>query len=74
MAKIKAPNPVNGIHASLMFHNGEAETENRWLIEWFSSHGYLVEEPEKEEPEKEQKPEKPDRGKKDERSGKGKAE
>ncbi|MBT2688264.1 hypothetical protein J7I93_08730 [Bacillus sp. ISL-47] len=45
MAKIKSPNPhYNGNSASLQFINGEAETENKWLIEWFKNKGYTVEE------------------------------
>ncbi|MCM3090195.1 MULTISPECIES: hypothetical protein [unclassified Cytobacillus] len=45
MAKIKSPNPnYNGNSASLQFVNGEAETDNNWLIEWFKIKGYTVEE------------------------------
>jgi hypothetical protein len=45
MAKIKSPNPnYNGNSASLLFINGEAETDNNWLIEWFKNKGYTVEE------------------------------
>jgi hypothetical protein len=44
MAKIKSPNPnYNGNSASLQFVNGEAETDNNWLIEWFKIKGYTVE-------------------------------
>ncbi|WP_163142865.1 hypothetical protein [Bacillus sp. 22-7] len=44
MAKIKSPNPnYNGNSASLLFVNGEAETENKWLLEWFKNRGYKVE-------------------------------
>ena len=43
MAVIKAPVPVNGIPASLLFQHGEARTDNPWLIQWFSEHGYQVE-------------------------------
>ncbi|MBU8732336.1 hypothetical protein [Cytobacillus oceanisediminis] len=44
MAKIKSPNPnYNGNSASLQFVNGEAETENKWLLEWFKNRGYKVE-------------------------------
>jgi hypothetical protein len=48
MAKIKAPNAdYNGISASLTFVKGEAETDDKWLIEWFENHGYDVEETKK---------------------------
>lgn len=44
MAKIKAPNAdYNGVSASLAFVKGEAETDDKWLIEWFENHGYEVE-------------------------------
>ncbi len=44
MAVIKAPNPkYNGVSASLHFVNGEAETDNKWLIGWFERKGYKVE-------------------------------
>lgn len=45
MAKIKAPNKqYNGISASVPFINGEGETNNPHLIEWFKENGYIVEE------------------------------
>jgi hypothetical protein len=45
MAKIKSPNPnYNGVSASLHFVNGEADTDDKWLIEWFKNKGYMVEE------------------------------
>ncbi|WP_404358493.1 hypothetical protein LG291_07930 [Cytobacillus firmus] len=45
MDKIKSPNPhYNGNSASLQFVNGEAETDNIWLLEWFKNKGYTVEE------------------------------
>lgn len=48
MPKIKSPNPkYNGVSASLHFVNGEAETEDKWLVEWFKNRGYEVEEEEK---------------------------
>ncbi|MBU8768698.1 hypothetical protein [Cytobacillus oceanisediminis] len=44
MVKIKSPNPnYNGNSASLLFVNGEAETDNKWLLEWFKNKGYTVE-------------------------------
>ncbi len=44
MAKIKAPNEeYNGISAGTYFVNGEAETDNPHLIEWFKEKGYEVE-------------------------------
>jgi hypothetical protein len=43
MAKIKSPNPqYTGVSASLQFVNGEAQTEDKWLIEWFQNKGYEV--------------------------------
>lgn len=45
MVKIKSPNPnYNGNSASLQFVKGEAETDNKWLLEWFKNKGYTVEE------------------------------
>lgn len=45
MAKIIAPNKeYTGISASVSFYNGIGETEKPELIEWFSNHGYEVEE------------------------------
>jgi hypothetical protein len=47
MAIIKSPNPkYNGVSASLPFVNGEAKTENKWLIGWFKNRGYEVTEEE----------------------------
>jgi arsenate reductase-like glutaredoxin family protein len=47
MAIIKSPNSkYNGVSASLPFVNGEAKTENKWLIEWFKNRGYEVTEEE----------------------------
>lgn len=44
MAKIIAPNKqYNGVSATVRFINGEAETDDAHLIEWFKSHGYEVE-------------------------------
>ena len=44
MVKIKAPNEeYNGISAGTYFVNGEAETDNPHLIEWFKEKGYEVE-------------------------------
>ena len=43
MAKIYAPNKeYNGISAGIYFTNGEAETDNPHLIEWFKEKGYEV--------------------------------
>jgi hypothetical protein len=43
MPKIKSPNPeYNGVSASLTFVKGEAETDDKWLQEWFSNKGYEV--------------------------------
>lgn len=44
MAKITAPNKeYNGVSAGVQFSKGEAETEDKYLIEWFKEHGYCVE-------------------------------
>ncbi|WP_077735637.1 hypothetical protein [Bacillus sonorensis] len=57
MAKIKSPNPkFNGVSASLQFVNGEAETNDKWLIGWFKRKGYEVEEKKKETNKKAAKP------------------
>jgi hypothetical protein len=43
MVKIKSPNSkYTGVCASLQFANGEAETEDKWLIDWFKNKGYEV--------------------------------
>lgn len=43
MAKIFAPNKqYTGLSAGVAFANGEAETDNPHLIEWFRVHGYQV--------------------------------
>lgn len=42
--KIYAPvKDFNGVHASVQFINGVGETDDSHLIEWFRSHGYIVE-------------------------------
>jgi hypothetical protein len=72
MVKIKSPNPnYNGVSASLRFVNGEADTDDKWLIEWFKNKGYMVEETAEKENEKEQSEEKGPETKKN--SGKIKA-
>jgi hypothetical protein len=44
VARIKSPNTTyNGVSASLHFVNGVAETDDKWLIEWFGNRGYAVE-------------------------------
>jgi hypothetical protein len=48
MAVIKAPNEkYNGVSASLTFVNGQAKTDDAWLIQWFKEQGYEVVEDEK---------------------------
>ena len=43
MARIIAPNKdYAGVSAGVAFLNGEGHTDNRHLIEWFRSHGYIV--------------------------------
>lgn len=42
--KIYAPvKDTNGVYASVRFVNGVGETDNPNLIEWFKTHGYVVE-------------------------------
>jgi len=51
LAKIKAPNKgYTGISAGVAFVNGNAETDDTWVINWFKSKGYEVEEEEVESP------------------------
>ncbi|MDC2867567.1 hypothetical protein [Bacillus sp. BP-3] len=43
MAIIKSPvRDYNGFSASLVFIDGQAETEDKRLIEWFKEQGYEV--------------------------------
>lgn len=43
MAKILAPNKeYTGVSASVPFINGEGQTNDLRLIEWFRDHGYTV--------------------------------
>ena len=43
MTKIYAPNErYTGKIAGVSFINGEGETENEWLIQWFKNKGYRV--------------------------------
>ena len=50
--KVHAPNKnYTGVSASVAFCNGVGETEDPYLLEWFKSHGYELEEPPKEETE-----------------------
>lgn len=45
MAKIIAPNKeYTGISASVQFINGVGECTNPYLLNWFKSKGYIVEE------------------------------
>src|SRR5690625_174430 len=56
MAIIKAPNDqYTGVSASVFFVNGEGETDDPKLIEWFKEKGYTVIEKEQEQTEKPQK-------------------
>nr|DAL93854.1 MAG TPA: HeH/LEM domain [Caudoviricetes sp.] len=49
MAKIIAPNKsYTGVSASVAFCNGEGNTTNQVLIDWFRKHGYEVVEDEAE--------------------------
>lgn len=50
--KVHAPNKnYTRVSASVAFCNGVGETEDPYLLEWFKSHGYELEEPPKEETE-----------------------
>ncbi|WP_394136845.1 hypothetical protein [Cytobacillus oceanisediminis] len=73
MAKIKSPNPnYNGDSASLHFVNGEADTDDKWLIEWFKNKGYMVEETAEKKKEKVQSEEKGNEAKKNSEQPKAK--
>lgn len=48
MAKVKAPNTeYNGVSASVQFNNGVGDCTDPYLLNWFKSKGYEVEEIEK---------------------------
>lgn len=57
--KIYSPNrEYTGVSASVPFCSGVGETDDPYLIEWFKSHGYEVEEKkEAAEPEASEEPE-----------------
>ncbi|MEG1501956.1 MAG: hypothetical protein RR203_02450 [Synergistaceae bacterium] len=43
MAKITAPNKkYNGVTATVHFIDGEGESKDTRLLEWFETHGYKV--------------------------------
>lgn len=45
MAKIIAPNKdYAGVSAGVAFQDGAGYTDDPYLVEWFRSHGYTVEE------------------------------
>lgn len=45
MIRIIAPNKsYTGVSAGVAFSNGEGHTDDPYLISWFRSHGYIVEE------------------------------
>ena len=45
MAIIKSPNKsYTGVSASVAFANGVGKTDNPYLIKWFKTHGYEIEE------------------------------
>jgi len=53
MARIIAPNKeYAGVSAGISFSNGEGNTDDKYLIEWFKAHGYEVEASEPEIPPK----------------------
>lgn len=47
---ITAPERYTGVIAGVSFSNGEGETENTWLINWFTEKGYTVKEIKEENP------------------------
>lgn len=56
MVRIIAPNKgYSGISAGVPFTGGVADTDNPYLIDWFKSHGYIVED-DKPEDQTENKP------------------
>lgn len=58
--KVHSPNKsYTGVTASVPFCNGQGETDDPYLLEWFEKHGYEVEKPPAPEPEKLQEPEEP---------------
>lgn len=54
-----------GVSASVPFCNGRGETDDPYLIEWFRSHGYRVEEEAVMEEEAKTGPKKPTKAKGD---------
>lgn len=63
MAKVIAPNKeYAGVSAGVSFHGGEAHTDDPYILGWFRTHGYEVEEEgsgEPDEPEAGQMPDLP---------------
>jgi hypothetical protein len=45
MAVVKAPFPIDGMHAGVLFKKGAGETDNEHLIKYFEWKGYLVTSP-----------------------------
>lgn len=44
MATIKSPvSNFDGYRCGVFFHKGNAEVNDRYLIEWFRDHGYTIE-------------------------------
>lgn len=63
MAKVGAPNKqYNGISAGIVFVAGVGETADPYLISWFRSHGYEVEEVAEAETDKKNVGRRPNRG------------
>lgn len=46
MAVIRTKENFDGYRGSVLFKRGRGETDNPYLIEWFKSHGYIVDVPE----------------------------
>nr|DAI89264.1 MAG TPA: hypothetical protein [Caudoviricetes sp.] len=58
--KVYSPNKsYTGVTASVPFCNGQGETDDPYLLEWFEKHGYEVEKPAAPEPEELLEPEEP---------------
>ena len=45
MAIIRTKENFDGYRGSVLFKRGRGETDNEHLINWFKSHGYIVDEP-----------------------------
>ena len=46
MAIIRTKENFDGYRGSVLFKRGRGETDDAYLVEWFKSHGYIVDDPE----------------------------